>query len=161
MDSSFLTRHTFTNADQEIVPYDGSPVTWRVSVYVLVCRTSEANTPEILIIKNHLEKLHDIVGGGIELGETIEEAIQREALEEAGAQIKLGQLLQIKEDWFYHRKGSFHHTLQLFYAAELMGELQAPTEPDIVWRESVPVSEIGVKYHVPPVVAEVIAKIQS
>jgi ADP-ribose pyrophosphatase YjhB (NUDIX family) len=155
-----LSRHTFTNADQEIVPYDGSPVSWRISVYVLVQRLNESNVKEILIIKNQLEKLHDVVGGGVELGETLEEAIQREALEEAGADVKLGELLRVKEDWFYHRKGGFYHTLQLFYTAELVGELTNPSDSDIIWRDFVPVSEIGTTYHLPPIAEEVISKIE-
>lgn len=152
MSQFLLSRHTFTNPNQEIVPYDGSPVTWRISAYALVQRENE-----ILIIKNQTEKLHDIVGGEIELGETVEEAICREAVEEAGAKIKVGRFVKVKEDWFYSPSvKTFHHTLQLFYTAELIEELQPPTESDIIWRDFVPMVQIGTQYHLPPIVEEVI-----
>lgn len=141
----------FTNADQEVVEYDGSPVTWRVSAYVIV-RCS--NT--ILIIKNKLEKLFDIVGGGIEFGEDIEKALRREAREEAGVDLKLGKILDAQVGWFFHRQGSFHQTLQLFYQAEIVGDLIEPTETDIEWRGFVPIDEIGVKYRLPEFVEKVI-----
>lgn len=50
----------FLNADNEVIKYDGSGITWRVSVYAVVIRENQ-----LLIIKNKLEKLHDIIGGGV------------------------------------------------------------------------------------------------
>jgi 8-oxo-dGTP pyrophosphatase MutT (NUDIX family) len=141
----------FSDANQEPVQYDGSPLTWRVSVYALVKRDGE-----ILIIKNKREKLYDIVGGGIEFGEDINEALNRECLEEGGARIRLGSLLKAHVDWFYHRNGNYYQTLQLFYEAKLVGDLEEPTESDIEWRGFVSVDEIGRKYTLPPVVEQVI-----
>jgi 8-oxo-dGTP pyrophosphatase MutT (NUDIX family) len=146
-----LSDKTFFNADQEPVVYDGSPVNWRVSAYVIVRQDDQ-----ILIIKNRREKLYDIVGGGIELGEGIQEAVTRECSEEAGIQVKLGGLLDAHVAWFHHRRDNFYQTLQLFYAAELVGELQNPSDPDIEWRGFVPAAEIGVKYRLPEFVEKVI-----
>jgi len=151
---SSLTNRVFTNADQEVVPYDGSPISWRVSAYVIV-----EEDGEILLIKNKTEKLYDIVGGGIEMGETIEEAISRECIEEAGIRVEQGKLVASHVDWFYHEKGVFYQTLQIFYSAELLGELQEPTEQNIEWRGFVPIEEVGVKYKVPPIVERVIKEL--
>jgi ADP-ribose pyrophosphatase YjhB (NUDIX family) len=142
---------TFHNADQETVEYDGSPISWRVSAYAFVIHNSE-----LLIVKNKLEKLHDIIGGGVEFGETIEEALHREALEEAGARIKMGTLLDAVTGWFYHRNGNYYQTVQLFYTAELVGDLQEPTEKDIEWRRFVSFKEIGNTYKLPIAVESVI-----
>jgi 8-oxo-dGTP pyrophosphatase MutT (NUDIX family) len=121
------TNHfNFINANLEPVPYDGSEVTWRISAYVLITKDAQ-----LLLAKSRLEKFYDVLGGGIDIGETIEEALHREALEEGGAYINIGKLLFVAQDWFYHRKGNFHQTLQLYYEAEVIGELDQPTDPDI------------------------------
>lgn len=65
-----------------------------------------------------------MIGGGVDIGETIEEALHREAVEEAGTRIKIGKLLFTAMDWFYHRKGKFYQTLQLYYQAEMMDGLK-------------------------------------
>lgn len=146
-----LTQRQFTDADQEPISYSQQELTWRVSAYALVVKDGK-----LLIIKNKLEKLHDIIGGGIEFGETIEDALHREAMEEGGVKIKIGKLLGTALDWFYHKKGTYHQTLQLFYLAELSGELNSPTDLDIEWVGFVNLDEIGTKYHLPPVVENVI-----
>ncbi len=137
----------FLNADQELVEYDGSPITWRVSAYALIEKDGE-----IFIIKNKTEKLYDIVGGGVEIGETIDEALQRECLEEGGITIQTGKLLHAHVDWFYHKSGTFFQTCQLFYRATIQEYLDAPTDDAMEWRGFVPVSEIGKTYRLPPIV---------
>ncbi|GIK84143.1 MAG: hypothetical protein BroJett025_07650 [Patescibacteria group bacterium] len=150
--NSRLQNKTFLNADQEVVMYDGSEITWRVSAYAVITKNDT-----VLIIKNRKEKLHDIVGGGIEFGETIEETLAREGLEEGGAKIKIGELLHAETNWFYHFSNKkYHQTLQLFYSATLDGELSQPTEKNIEWRGFVPVTEIGTTYHLPRNVEAVI-----
>lgn len=123
----------FSDANQQQVPYDGSPVEWRVSAYALVIKDNK-----LLTVKSKLETLRDVPGGGIELGETIEEAIARECQEEAGAQVKLGSIVWVNQDWFRHRNGTFFQAVQLFYRAELVGELQTVTDSNMapaVWVE--------------------------
>lgn len=137
---------TFINADQEAVEYDGSSVTWRVSAYVIVKKDNA-----MLILKNKNEKLYDIPGGGIEMGESIEEALHREAMEEAGASVKIGQLIDVAQGWFKHVNGNFYQTLQLFYAAELIGELVEPTEGTTEWVGWVKMNELD-KYPLPTAV---------
>lgn len=134
-------KHTFSNANLEPVPYDGSEVTWRVSAYALIIRDEK-----LLLAKSKHEKFYDVIGGGVDIGETIEEALHREAAEEAGAQIQIGKLLFTAMDWFYHRKGRFYQTLQLYYQAELVGELGKATDPDIEWTGFVPITDVGQTY---------------
>lgn len=133
--------HTFINANLEPVPYDGSEVTWRVSAYALIIKDRK-----LLLAKSRHEKYYDVIGGGVDIGETIEEALHREAMEEAGARIQIGKLLFTAMDWFYHRKGKFYQTLQLYYQAELVGELEQATDADIGWTGFVPIAEVGPTY---------------
>lgn len=156
MSSEALTNKPFINANQEMVEYDGSPLLWRASVYALIIQENQ-----IFIIKNKLEKFHDIVGGGVEFGETLTEALQREALEEAGALIEVGELLQAETSLFYHRSGQYYQTLQLFYKAQLTTELKENTDDNIEWKGFVPLSSIGTQYRLPPLVEKIVKKLVS
>ena len=131
----------FVNANLEPVPYDGSEITWRVSAYVLIVKDGN-----LLLAKNRLERFYDVLGGGVDIGETIEDTLDREALEESGVKIKIGKLLFNAMDWFYHRKGKFYQTLQLYYEAELVGDASNPTDPDIEWTGFVPTTDIETNY---------------
>lgn len=146
----------FKNADQEPVEYDGSPLTWRISVYAIVIKENS-----VLIVKNKTEKLYDVPGGGVEEGESLEEALKREALEEGGATINAGELITVVQDYFYHRaKGKFYQTLQLFYRAQLEGELQKPFDENNVENTFVPFRELQ-KYPLPPVVTKVLGMVRA
>lgn len=146
--------HIFTNADQEIVEYDGSPLIWRVSAYVLIVQNDQ-----LLILKNRTEKLYDVPGGGIDIDEDIETAIHREAMEEVGAKVKLGKLVHVQEGWFQYKTGSFHHTVQLFYEAQLV-ELSKPTDVDTEFVGFVKLSEIT-KYPLPMSVHKALEKLNT
>ena len=147
-----LPQRPFRNADQQYVPYDGSPVSWRVSAYAIVIKDES-----VLIIKNRKEVLHDVIGGGIEMGETVEDALHREAMEEGGAEIEIGELIHTSFDWFYHMRGSFHQTVQMFYLAKLVEDLKPPTEDDIEWVKFVPFLDIA-QFPLPTAVQIALAK---
>lgn len=134
-----LAQRDFVNANLEPVAYDGSGITWRISAYILVVKDDA-----LLVAKSKHENFFDVIGGGVDLGENIEDALYREALEEAGVHIKVKKLLFTSVDWFYHRKGNFHQTLQLYYEAEVVGEPGKPTDPEIETAQFVQISEIGV-----------------
>lgn len=154
-ESQALAQRTFRDANEEVVQYQQTPLQWRVSAYALVVRGQE-----ILIIKDKKEKFYDVVGGGVEFGETIEDAVYREALEEAGATVRIGKLVHTKVDWFYHNKlKQFYQTFQLFYSAQLDGELQQPLEDEAEWIGFVPLSEIGKKYQLPVTVQLAISQL--
>lgn len=129
--SNPFANQVFTNANDEVVPYDGSPVSWRVSAYAIIIEDRR-----VLLIRSKVDRLYDVVGGGIELGETVEAALAREALEEAGAKLQVGELLGTHQDFFYHRgEGKFYQTLLIYFAASRIGELTTPTDAKIVFRE--------------------------
>lgn len=133
-----MKQRGFINANLEAVPYDGSEITWRVSAYVLAVKDSK-----LLVAKSKHEHNFDVIGGGVDIGETIEDALVREAMEEGGVRIKPGKLLFTSVDWFYHRKGKFYQTLQLYYEADIIGEIGNATDPDMERTELVPIDDIG------------------
>lgn len=133
-----FTQRVFSDANQRPVPYDGSPVAWRISAYVIVVKDGQ-----LLTVKNKREELRDVPGGGIEPGETIEEAVAREAMEEAGVKVTLGSIVWVNQDWFYHREGRFYQAIQLFYTAELKSELITPTDPDMEAIRWLPLGQVA------------------
>jgi ADP-ribose pyrophosphatase YjhB (NUDIX family) len=149
------SKRTFTNANQEVVEYNGEPVSWRISAYALIVKDDS-----LLIIKNKNEKLYDIPGGGIEEGELIAEALERELMEESGAKAKIGALIHIEEDFFKHARGDFYQTIQLYYLGELSDELTTPADARIEFVGVVPISELA-KYPLPKAVLNAIEKMNS
>jgi 8-oxo-dGTP pyrophosphatase MutT (NUDIX family) len=130
---------TFTDSNGEVVIYDGSPVTWRVSAYAIIIEDEK-----ILLIKSKADHLYDVVGGGIELGETIEAALAREAREEAGVSLEIGELCASHQDFFYHRgEEKFYQTLLLFYKAKRTSELGQQSDAKIIFRQFVELSELS------------------
>jgi 8-oxo-dGTP pyrophosphatase MutT (NUDIX family) len=75
-----------------------------------------------IIIKNKKVLLspqfegYDFPGGGIELGETLDEALEREVWEETGLKVKRGLVVAAESDFFLppNRVGKWH-TLLLYY----------------------------------------------
>lgn len=154
MKNNFLNR-TFTNADQEVVVYSGESVSWRVSAYVLIIENNS-----ILIIKNKNEKFYDVPGGGIEFGETIEEAIARELMEEAGVVAKIDNLIHVQEGFFKHVNGNFYQTIQLFHSGVLISELAQPSEETTEFVGFVQLSELD-KYPLPKPAIKAISKLRA
>jgi 8-oxo-dGTP diphosphatase len=143
----------FHDCDENLIVYDGSPLKWRVSAYGLIVRDDS-----ILLLSNKKEVLHDIPGGGVEFGESIAEALQREAIEEAGASVEAKDLIYMYQDYFFHREhDTFFQTIQLFYEAELDGDLTTPTETDIEWAKFVQIAELD-QYPLPKAVQTAIKK---
>ena len=65
---------------------------------------------------------YDWPGGGMELGETIEEALKREYFEETGLKVELIKFLKIYDCFFHHLyKNQDSQAILLFYLVKVVG----------------------------------------
>lgn len=135
----------FRNSNYEMVPYDGSPVHWRISAYG-ICIIDD----QLLLVHHKDEKFYDIPGGGVELEENLDQAFTREGLEEAGWELKMDQFIYAQSDWFYHtEEKTFYKTMGLYFTATGKKTLDKPTDPRMIFSELVPLSDLE-KYDLYP-----------
>lgn len=101
-------------------------------------------------------------GGGVEPGETLDEALKREMQEETGLQCSVGSLLFIKELLYpfpgARQQGSRHHSVSLGFGCTVTGgELITGKDPEyaddeqmILQAKWVPFEELGACELYPP-----------
>lgn len=91
---------------------------YRPSVYGIIIKDNK-----ILLSKQN--DGYDFPGGGIEKGESIENALKREVWEETGIKIKPGKLIKATEDFFIgiETKKSYHSTLLYYLCTNATGKI--------------------------------------
>lgn len=126
------------DANDRPIEYDGSPIDWRISCYAIIVRDQQ-----ILVMSDVNNYLYTVPGGGIELDEPLKLGLEREVAEETGSTVEVGQLISVKEDWFYHaQEQRFYHAVLNFYSAELAGEVGQPTDAKVNFADFVPLSQL-------------------
>ena len=73
----------------------------------------------MLVRRGHPPPGHALPGGFVDIGETVEHAARREAREETGLEVKLGELLGVYSDPARDPRG---HTVAIVYVATARGE---------------------------------------
>lgn len=88
-----------------------SKLTLRAAVYGVIVHDGK-----VLLIRSHHGGGYYLPGGGIEVGERIEDALRREVLEETGIEVKVGGFVHFYEDFFYYDPGDrAYHSLLFYY----------------------------------------------
>lgn len=96
---------------------------FRPSVYGVALRDGK-----VLLIPQWAKQFvagYDFPGGGVNLGETIDEAFRREMKEETGLNAERGEILLCESDFFIHpiSKKPYHTILVYYLCHDLKGEI--------------------------------------
>lgn len=81
---------------------------------------------------------YDFPGGGIKIGETIDEALRREVKEETGFDVKKNEIVSCNDSFFkYSKKEKYVQSILIYYLCEIIGgeissEFLAESEKDYV-----------------------------
>ena len=95
------------------------PVTPALAVDLVIELVDRPGRPIVLIERRNPPAGHALPGGFVDIGETVEDAARREALEETGLQVQLRALLGVYSDPARDARG---HTASVVYVAEAHGD---------------------------------------
>lgn len=100
---------------------------------------------KLLVITIRTTGKHYLPGGGVDDGETLEQALHRELMEEVGMEIEIKQPLFEKEIDFYHDtyKKAWHATVKFFECKPLTFIIKPQEEIDDI--EASPAEWIAIK----------------
>lgn len=91
----------------------------------------------------------DFPGGGVKIGETLDESFEREIKEETGLDVRRGRLLHVTDSFFTHPDQRHYHTILMYFSGEdIRGEISAAglsAEEKIYAREAewVPLEDVA------------------
>jgi 8-oxo-dGTP diphosphatase len=95
---------------------DTASLEWRPSVYGIVIKDNK------ILLSPQFDG-HDLPGGGLELGEQMEEGVIREVQEETGLTVKNPKLVDVKVSFFrsFHAENKSYHSILFYYICEHVG----------------------------------------
>lgn len=105
------------------------PITPALAVDAVIEMTDRPGRPIVLIERRNEPLGWALPGGFVDVGETLEQAVVREVLEETGLKITLGELLGAYSDPARDPRG---HTVGIVYTATATGEPQAQDDAKAV-----------------------------
>jgi len=91
---------------------------FRPSVYGVILKNNQ-----ILLLSNKSNGKYWFPGGGVEIGEKIEDALKREFKEETGLEVRIIKPLLFKENFFYYKlEDAAYHALIWFFECEQVSD---------------------------------------
>ncbi|HED17553.1 MAG TPA: NUDIX hydrolase [Gammaproteobacteria bacterium] len=104
-----------------------APITPSLTVDAIIELTDRPDRPIVLIERRNPPPGWALPGGFVDVGETVEQATVREALEEACLEIELVSLLGVYSDPARDPRG---HTVSVVYVASATGEPRAEDDAE-------------------------------
>lgn len=102
------------NCKNNFGDYENVPIekfVFRPSAYGIISRENE-----IVTLTNKSNGKIWFPGGGIEIGEKVEDGLRREILEETGLEVEIKRLVLAKENFFYYKPlDEAYHAFLFFY----------------------------------------------
>ena len=107
-----------TGGKAEPIPVEN--LVFRPSVYGIIIQDGK-------VLLSPQWDAYDFPGGGVEKGETLEQALLREVKEETGLTVKKGEIIACEQDFFknqnYHKGTPYHSILMYFICTNPEGEI--------------------------------------
>ena len=99
----------------------------RPSAYGIVIRDGQ-----LLVAKTRTTASYILPGGGIEKGESNEEAVRREVCEETGVDVTVNAMVHFQTDFFYYDPLDLAlHGFLFYYTCTPHSEINQPPQPEI------------------------------
>jgi len=114
---------------------------WRPAAYAFIVDDNE----QLLVLQNTYSGKYDFPGGGVELYESLPEALHREVWEETGLEVDILKMVTFTEKIFVSTSGKKLHALSFFYLAKPTGGalrstiLEDEVTVDPIWK---PIAEL-------------------
>ena len=98
--------------EEKLIPKE--KLTFRPSAYAII-----VSEDKMLLVNTRSTGKFFFPGGAVEIGESLAAALQREVREETGLEIKVGELFQFKENFFYNDPADeAYHTFAFVFLAQ-------------------------------------------
>ena len=119
---------------------------------------------KMLFVKSKFDGYFYMIGGGVSLGETSVDCIEREILEETGINAKVERLAVVTENFFKGKGGILEgldcHTIEFYYLVKVIDDSNVFSKTDdgeeLVW---IPIAEIKNSFFKPSFIPEKIDEI--